>query len=88
MFLYIGWGISMFTAVSARDSLFLCYYLLINVLFSIRTTVNLLLPYSVFNGLWILCSMNCLFRFIVHFGGDVCLLKYSLNICFYNILFP
>ena len=41
---YTGWGKSRFTVVSTGNNLFLYNYLLIIVLFSIQTTVNLLLP--------------------------------------------
>ena len=40
-----GWGKSMFTVVSMRN---VVYSLLIIVLFSIQTTVNILLPFPVF----------------------------------------
>ena len=43
---YTGWGKSRFTVVSLQ-SLFLYYYLLITVLFSIWTSVNLLLPHPI-----------------------------------------
>ena len=46
---YIGWGKSRFTVLSMwNKSLFLYYYLFITILFSIQTTVTLLLPHPVF----------------------------------------
>ena len=40
-------GASRFAAVSMQNDLFLCYYLLIGVLFYMQTTVNLILPHPV-----------------------------------------
>ena len=45
-FWYTGWGKSKFIVVSTQNSLFL-YYLLMIVLFSIQTAINLLLPHPV-----------------------------------------
>ena len=46
--MHAGQGKNRFTVVSTQNkSLFLYYYLLIIVLVSIRTTVNILLPYPV-----------------------------------------